>query len=146
MKYSIVRYGALSREVQRCRQDYITMGPTPHEETCTPCGYDRLEDGIIECTAYINQLIRAYGPVPPGGSWVIMENDHETGIYYEATLVYEQVIYAAEEGAEDFEPLSYTYMQKIEAGLDHWDPEAIAELREGEHHLHTAKVIKLKRA
>lgn len=121
--------------------EFLTIASTPHDEECTQAGQSQ-EDQIIECTALINQFIRAAGKPDEGAEFFIIENTgHDFGIYYEAGIFY---IPTPEDQEE--ENGSEIYAMVIEANIpDKWDLEALQELREAGHSKHQpAKVIKMK--
>lgn len=114
------------REISRTRQQVIELGPTPTEESCIQLKEFNDRDDrramIIECTAYLNQLQRM-APVPAGCELVIMQNHHDFGTYFEAAILFDEGIEAAQD-----------YAYSIESNLpDHWDNEAIEELMHKEH-------------
>lgn len=137
------------------RYEFFSLAPTPHDEKCTPCGYDHVDDGEYECAVLIDQLRRIHGEPPEGTEFFICENDHETGIYHEAAIKY-----LIADDSREYEEMSESqkceyemackaleYAQKMEMEIpDKWDDIALQQLRDAEHHLYTAKIIKLKTA
>lgn len=130
--------------------EFFPLACTPHEEECTPAGYD-LENNRtqqIECKALINQLIRKAGPAPEGAQYFIIENTgHEFGTYYEAGIFYVPTPEPqTEEETDQSQSDSENYAMIVEQNIpDKWDAEAFKELREAGHpNYQPAKVIKLK--
>lgn len=123
--------------------EFFSLAPTPHDEQCTQAG-QAPELQIMECTALINQFLRAAGKPDEGAQFFIIENTgHEFGPYYEAGIFY----VPTPEGQEE-ENGSEVYAMVIEQNIpDKWDAEALQELREAGHPLHQpAKVIKMNAA
>lgn len=104
--------------------DYLTIAPVPHDEKCTQVG-ECPEDGLFECSVFIDQLIRKYGPPPEGYSFFIMKNTHYLGIYYEAAISYKMD-----------KDKAIKYAEAVEFGCDKWDNISLGQLRTARHHLH----------
>ena len=70
--------------------DYLTLGPTPCEESCAQVGqddYDRMSR--IECRVYLDQLRRTF-PEPENGYFRIKSFSHDFGSYREVCAVYDE--------------------------------------------------------
>jgi len=126
--------------------DFFSLASAPHDENCTQAGQDE-QSQILECTALINQLIRAAGKPDEGAEFFIIENTgHDFGTYYEAGIFYKPQTTEQAEADEDSQ--SEIYAQVIEQNIpDKWDAEALQELREAGHPAHQpAKVVRMKAA
>lgn len=126
--------------------EFFSLASTPHEEKCTQAGQDENLQ-IMECTALINQLIRAAGKPDEGAEFFIIENTgHDFGTYYEVGIFYKPQTTEQAEADEDSQ--SEIYALVIESNIpDKWDAEALKELREAGHPAYqTAKVIRMKAA
>jgi len=136
-------------------REFLTIAPTPHDESCTPAGYDHVKDGEFECAVLIDQLVRIHGEPPGGAEFFICENDHESGIYHEAAIRYiipnDEMDY--DEMSEFQQELYDTaaeaerYAFKMESGIpDKWDEIALKQLKDAGHYLYipqaSAKVVK----
>jgi hypothetical protein len=152
MEYRISTLRQLNRSVSFNNRDFLHIGPTPHDEKCTQAGYN-IAEGILECNIYADLLQRVYGPAPESCEYVIIENHHdEAGIYHEVGIIYE-----VPDDSMDYDEMnddqkaryecaaaSEAYAMKVESGCEKWDEEALQALREAEHSLYLAKVIKMK--
>ena len=99
--------------------DEMTIGPTPADETCAQVGAaDYAQTARRECRAFINQLLRVFGPEPDGARLFIKSNPHDFGTYYEVAVKYDPASAAACAYALDCEG-------KAPA---HWDAQALDEL------------------
>lgn len=117
--------------------DYVTLDSVPIEEECTQVGDAENEKwNIIECKAYIGQLIRLNPEMAAKCKIDIMKNYHEAGIYYDIAIIYHDDSEESEEAALWFE----------ENAPDHWDEIALQELVEKHHPLHYRKIIPIKSA
>lgn len=70
--------------------DFLTLGPTPSEESCAQVGrddYDRMSR--IECRVYLDQLRRTF-PEPERGYFKIKSFPHDFGSYREVCAVYDE--------------------------------------------------------
>jgi len=112
------------RATNSTTHEYFTIAPVPHDEKCTQVG-KHLEDGLLECSVFINQLIRKYGTPPEDCSFFIMENIRECAIYYEAAISYKMD-----------KDKAIKYAQAVEFGCDTWDNISLEQLRTAGHHLH----------
>jgi hypothetical protein len=119
--------------------EFLPIGPTPHEEECTQCGCGHEEDGIVEARIFAEQLQRMF-PIVPGAEFVLIRNHHDFGTYYEAGITY----IPTQEDDEDESP-SEAYAMQVECGCDKWDEISKQALIEAEHHLHTGKLIHMKK-
>ncbi len=137
--YQVISF---ERAAARRNTDFFSLAPTPHDEQCTPAGADT-NLGILECTALINQLLREQGAPPEKAEFFIVRNEgHDFGSYYEAGIFY------SEQMDEDEETPSCIYAQNIETNIpENWDDLAKQELREKGHPLfQLAKVVRMKAA
>lgn len=142
-KYRILSFTQALRETQN-EKEFLNIGPTPHNDDCTEAG-GNTADSIFECSLYVRQLIRFYGTPPEGCEYFIIRNVHEFGTYYDVNIFYK----IANEQANTDQLLfqqNEDYALKVECGLDCWDDEAKMELTEGEHHLHVAKIVNIKKS
>ena len=124
--------------------EFFPLACTPHDEECTQAGQDT-DLQIMECTALINQFIRAAGKPDPGAEFFIIENTgHDFGIYYEAGIFYQPT----PDTDEAEESQSEIYAMIIEQNIpEQWDNEAKEELRIAGHPAHQpGKVVKMKAA
>lgn len=142
--YKVINWNNAAKKCNNSEAiEFLNIASTPHDEICTPAGQD-FESQIKECTALINQLIRAAGKPDEGAEFFIIENTgHDFGIYYEAGIFY---IPTPEDQEE--ENGSEIYAMVIEQNIpDKWDAEALQELREAGHPAHQpAKVVRMKAA
>jgi len=141
-QYPVINWNRATGQASE-QKDFFSLASTPHDEICTPAGQDENLQ-ILECTALINQFIRAAGKPDPGAEFFIIENTgHEAGPYYEAGIFF---IPTPEEQEE--ENGSEVYAMVIEQNIpDKWDAEALQELRKAGHPAHQpAKVVKMKTA
>lgn len=143
--YKVINWNNAAKKCNYSTEiEFLNLASTPHDEICTPAGQD-LESQIKECTALINQLIRAAGQPDPGAEFFIIENTgHDFGIYYEAGIFYQPT----PDTDESEESQSEIYAMVIEQNIpDKWDAEALKELREAGHPAHQpGKVVKMKAA
>lgn len=103
------------------RYDYIEIAPSPVNECCVQVGdpdYER--KSLIECRVFKKQLIRQFGPPPPGARLAIKSFPHDFGTYREVVCYFE-------EGNEEAE--SYAFRLEDETP-EYWDEEAKKELKE----------------
>lgn len=130
-----------TRAANSCNEnrEFLSLASSPCDEQCMQAGssYDLQ---ILECTTYINQLIRFYGPVPEGNTFFIIENFHEFGTYYEAGIFYVPTL-----DEDETESISEVYAMQCEQGPETWDLISIRELEENKHPLFYTKIIQLQR-
>lgn len=113
----------LQRQINFTDMDFLSMASTPTEEKCTQAGVHAAK-AMIECTAFINQLIRVHGTPPAHTELIIIENYHDTaGVYYEAAVLYNN-----NDSAEENPSLDYALLMESELPQV-WDAEAIKELQ-----------------
>ena len=143
-QYPVINWNVAAKKCNTNGQvEFFSLACTPTDETCTQAGQD-LESQIKECTALINQLIRAAGQSDPGVEFFIIENTgHDFGIYYEAGIFY---IPTPEDQEE--ENGSEIYAMVIEQNIpEKWDAEALQELKTAGHPAYQpAKIIQMKAA
>lgn len=138
-------------------REFITLAGTPCDEDCTQARHN-LPEQIIECTALINQLRRIYGAEPEGVTFILIENYHDCGTYYEAGVIFncqpEPDEYDFTEKS-DYEIACNNFCQlpaeryayQLEYLPENWDEEAITELRmSGHRRYQPARVIPIKKA
>lgn len=100
-------------------KDYITLGPTPGDESCAQLGSDNYYDNARkEGRAYINQLRRTFPDLPPGVTFTLKANPHDFGTYHEVNVVFDTNNEAAVKAA-------YNIDENVPA---EWDAEARTEL------------------
>ena len=138
--YRILSFAQAQTEA-KYDKEFLNIGPTPYNEDCTPTGRN-LSDSIFECAVYIRQLIRTYGDPPEGCEFFIMKNEHDYGTYYDANIFF----IMTKEDYDIISAQSEIYAFKVENGLAYWDDQSKQELINGEHHLHTCKVIDIKKS
>lgn len=115
------------------RSDYdtISIGPVPSDEDCAQIGskqYDDITLNKMEVKAYIGQLQRMFPNIPLGGcKYVMVRNDHEFGVYYEAGINYSLNYENMED--EDVSNPNADYAFNVENNApENWDEQAISEL------------------
>lgn len=101
-------------------RDYLTLGPTPHEEPCaqvgTPGYYERSR---IETDVFIDQLIRQFGEPPGMDRFKVKRFPHEFGNYHEVVITYDDEL-------EDSVDFAYNAENNTPGK---WDDTALTELR-----------------
>ncbi len=86
-------------------RDYLTLGPTPHDEDCAQVGQpDYREKAIPECKRYIRLLREKFGDEPEGASLNVKSFPHDFGTYFEVIVWFDQA-----------HPLSIDYAFRLEA-------------------------------
>lgn len=96
----------------------IIIGPSPSEESCAQLGdEDYARCARVECTAYIGQLRRVYGPEPEGAELKVGWNSHDYGRYAEVEC-----------RADESMPEAVEYAYRIEKGCGRWDAQALREI------------------
>jgi len=100
-------------------RDTYEIGSSPNEEECAQVGSDNFtERAKRECTAYKNQLERAF-PGMPGGMYLSVKScPHDLGTYYDVVVHFD----------DEREDHSEFLWGKLEVGCDVWDDEARKEL------------------
>jgi hypothetical protein len=102
-------------------RDFIEIGTTPYGENCAQLGSDDyLARTKAEIKAFCNQLIRTFGPPPPGAFFRAKANAHDFGTYHELAVYFND---------EDEEAVDYAFKCEGE-GPEYWDEEARKELAE----------------
>lgn len=111
-------------------RDFLTLGPTPAEESCAQVGTpDYVRRTRIETGAYIDQLIRQFGQPPGLNTFRVKRFPHEFGDYHEVVITYDD---AVEE--------SVAFAFEVENNLPgHWDEQAKADLQAQNYHLYLVK-------
>jgi hypothetical protein len=100
-------------------RDHLTIGPTPSGEDCAQVGSpDYAKQARKECTAFINQLRRKFGPEPDGADLRIKSNPHDFGSYYDVACYYD---------TDDEAAVAYALKCEGETP-EEWDDEARKEL------------------
>lgn len=67
---------------------YLSLGSTPCDEPCSQTAdADYMEQNRIECSVYIEQLIRSFPPVE-GAYYSRISEPHDFGPYYEVAIKY----------------------------------------------------------
>lgn len=85
-------------------RDYMTLGPTPCEESCAQVGADNYyADSKAECALFKQVLLNKFGKPPLGARFAIKEFPHDFGSYREVTVVYETDVEDATNFAYDVE-------------------------------------------
>jgi hypothetical protein len=65
-------------------QDYIVIGPSPHEEECAMVGEpDYRRRARAECQRFIQLIRETLGPEPEGAALGIKGFEHDFGTYFE---------------------------------------------------------------
>lgn len=154
-QFEIKRWNSLARSwrITNGTHDFLSIGPTPHNEKCTPAGQNQ-DDSIIECQVYASLLQRVHGAAPEGTELVVLQSIHgDGGMYHEVGIIYEldegiYDRYGSQPPAAELERANKAmdYAMKLETGCDNWDDTALEELREAGHSMYTAKIIKMKAA
>lgn len=100
-------------------RDVIEIGPSPCEEACAQVGRDDYySQAMKECSAFIRQLRRVFGPEPEGARLYVRANPHDYGTYHEVACRY-----------EDTNEQASQYAWRCEAETPaNWDEEARREL------------------
>jgi hypothetical protein len=100
-------------------RDHISLGATPGDETCAQVGSpDYAARARAEGRAYVNQLVRKFGPPPEGASLRQKGFPHDYGTYYEVVVSFDDAL-----------PEAVAYAFKVEGDLPgHWDRAAKDEL------------------
>ena len=100
-------------------RDYLSIGSTPAEEDCAQVGSaDYGTRARRECTAFVNQLRRQFGPEPEGCELRVKGSAHDHGTYYEVWCFYD---------SDTPEGLAYALKCEGSAATE-WDDEARKEL------------------
>ena len=100
-------------------RDYVCIGCTPAEETCSQVGTDDYpHQSYKECRAYVHQLRRMFGPEPEEASIAVKSFPHDFGTYREVVVWYDD---------RDEASTEYAYRVERESPAQ-WDREAEMEL------------------
>ena len=100
-------------------RDYLTLGPTPSDESCAQVGSpDYLKWSRIESAIFIDQLNRVMPP-PEGARFSLKTFQHDFGSYVEVVANYDD---------DNEEQVSWAYKAESETPLT-WDTEAISQLQ-----------------
>jgi hypothetical protein len=77
-------------------RDFISIGPTPCEESCAQVGEpDYREKALGECRRFILLLRKTFGPEPEGAWLSVKSFPHDFGTYYEVICYYNTAIPAS---------------------------------------------------
>ncbi len=105
--------------------DYLTLGPTPAEETCAKLGEPGYQaKARKEGLAYINQLKRMFPAAAAKVTLKVKAHPHDFGTYYEVAAVYSDR--AGEEAALEIEhhlPAEWDAEARTELGLETLHPD-----------------------
>ena len=101
--------------------DIMEVGPCPSEEEAAQVGNaDFSRRNMVECRAYKEQILRAYGEPPEGASLRIVANHHEFGTYREVAVRVDVAFLSPEEAQA-----AWDYAYRIEGddagALRVWD-------------------------
>ena len=100
-------------------RDYLVIGSTPAEEDCAQVGSPDYKTRMIkEINAFINQLLRQFGPEPKGAEIRVKGFPHDFGTYHEVVVFFDD---------NNEEAVNYAYKIENEAAT-RWDEEALIEL------------------
>lgn len=100
-------------------RDYLVIGATPAEEACAQVGSPDYKTRMIkEINAFINQLLRQFGPEPKGAEIRVKAFPHDFGTYHEVVVFFDD---------NNEEAVNYAYKIENEAAT-RWDEEALIEL------------------
>lgn len=126
MSYSIRTF---QQACNRRDDEFLSLAPTPYNEDCLQAGSKR-SWCILECSTYIEQLIRKYGECPDNCEFFIMENYHEAGIYYEAAIFY-----------KNENEVAQNYALQLERGDSLWDNVSLEKLSMSSHPYYQASSL-----
>ena len=100
-------------------RDTIEIGSAPCDEDCAQVGSPNYRDRAgAECTAFIGQIRRVFGPEPSGARLKVQSFPHDFGTYYEVVVQYE---------TENEEAAAYA-MVCCDRAPNQWDEAARQEL------------------
>lgn len=107
-------------------RDYLTIGPTPAEESCAQVGSDGYSHKARrECNIFARQLVRHFGEPPEGARIGVKSFSHDFGSYLEVVCYF-----------DDAYPDSVDYAFKLESESPaNWDQESIEALAMAEVNL-----------
>lgn len=89
------------------REDTISIGPGPAEETCVQVGDpDYTRNARIECRHFIEAIRKVVGREPDGARLTVKSYPHDFGSYYEAAVVFD---------GNDSQAVEYAYRCEAEA-------------------------------
>jgi hypothetical protein len=101
-------------------KDYLTLGPTPADETCIGLGAaDYATRGRKEMRIYRKQLERQFPDLPDGVYFTIKGFPHDFGTYHEVCVVYDDSDESACSAAYNVEnniPAKWDDQARIELG------------------------------
>lgn len=87
--------------------DYLTLGPTPVEESCAQVGDPEYDSKARdECRRFIKQLRETFGPEPAGARLGLKAFQHDFGVYYEVVCWFDET-----------SPEAMAYAYRLEAEL-----------------------------
>jgi hypothetical protein len=108
----------LNEEFNMSRETFF-IGSAPYEEDCAQTiDPDFAHQNLIECRAYLGQIIREYGKPPTGSHVALMSQNHDFGVYREVVVNFDP---------EDEESVKYASL--VEGGLPKWDEAALEQLK-----------------
>lgn len=71
-------------------KEYISLGTTPIEETCSQVGEENYyQKGIEEGLKFITQLEKEFGQPPQGAKFKLMDCPHDFGNYVDLICEYD---------------------------------------------------------
>jgi hypothetical protein len=104
-------------------RDFVYIGSTPCDEPCEQVGSSyNGEKARKECRAFINQLLRMFGPEPEGAELKIKLERHDFGSYPEVVCYFDD---------EKQESVDYAFKCEGESPAN-WDLQAVIELQPSE--------------
>jgi hypothetical protein len=97
--------------------EYVNIGPAPFGEECAQVGdAEYHERSRRECSAFIAQLRRVFGPEPEGARLLTRSFQHDFGSYREV-----EVAVTSRAGSD--------WAYKLESQTpEHWDAESLIQL------------------
>jgi len=69
-------------------RDYLSIGATPSDESCTQAGTDPQQEHA-ECAHFIKRIIQVLGPPPDGAKLAVKTFPHDFGDYKEVVVYYD---------------------------------------------------------
>jgi hypothetical protein len=109
----------LSKWREKMRYETISLGPVPYDEDCQQVGSKNYSESLaqFEVRTFIRQLEGLF-KVVPGAYFRVTKNDHDFGMYYDATIKYD--------GCDD-EAIEFAY--NVENNLPAtWDAASLKDL------------------
>ena len=104
-------------------RDYLTLGPTPADESCQQVGTPNYssQEALRESRIYINQLERVFGPPPEGSRLTIKSFPHDFGSYSEVVVYFDDTVEASLDYAFKLEgnlPAKWDSVSRTKLGLE----------------------------